>query len=328
MRKPGVSFCDWSAQTSISVPPTQIQNRTYQHLIPVLLAFIIAACWIYQVQHDPFFWDSVQLGSKHAHFFYNNALRWQLLPPEIDSGHPPLFGYYLAVIWTVFGKSLPVSHWAMLPFLAALLYFTYQIGRQLTSAKWAPWLVLIICADPVLASQSALVGPDILLACFFVTALYGALAKKQAWLAIGVLGMCVISMRGMMTAGGLFLWCVLPSQIRKINLRTAIVSKSGWFLPGFLLAAVFLLWHLRASGWIGFHPDSPWAPAFQQSSGAEIFKNILVLGWRMLDFGRVFEWLLLIGIIVQTTILRCWRENALEALSTAGLAISVLSDSA
>ena len=78
-------------------------------------SFIIGIALVWAVQHDPFFWDTVQLASKHAHHFYENGLRWTPLPPEIDSGHPPVFGYYLALAWTCFGKTLPASHCAMPP---------------------------------------------------------------------------------------------------------------------------------------------------------------------------------------------------------------------
>lgn len=263
---------------------------------------MIFFAWIASVQYDPFFWDSVQLGSKHAHFFYENGLHWALLPASIDSGHPPVFGYYLAIIWTLFGKSLPASHWAMFPFLAGLGWATLQLGKKLGPKKLACWLVPIIFLDPVIAGQSALVGPDLVLVCFFMLALHGLLNEKKFWAVLGLTGLCMISMRGMMTAGALFVWqLILLRPFDRIKLRP-LAAQSVLFAPGFMLAAAFLIWHFGAAGWIGHHPDSPWAPAFENASGAGLFKNILVAGWRWLDFGRVFEWFLLIFLVIKVPI--------------------------
>ncbi|HMS51316.1 MAG TPA: hypothetical protein PKD56_03245, partial [Chitinophagales bacterium] len=54
----------------------------------------------------PFFWDNIALISKPAQAFYEQHLQILLLPPEFNPIHPPFYAYYLAVIWTVFGKSL------------------------------------------------------------------------------------------------------------------------------------------------------------------------------------------------------------------------------
>ena len=65
----------------------------------------------------PFFWDSILLGSEVGQHFFNNGLGAWILPTELDSGHPPGFGWYLAVWWKFLGLSLPVAHLAMMPVL-------------------------------------------------------------------------------------------------------------------------------------------------------------------------------------------------------------------
>ncbi len=268
--------------------------------IPFLFLLLILAAWVASVQHDPFFWDTVQLGSKHAHFFYENGLNWAPLPATMDSGHPPVFGYYLAVVWSVFGKSLPASHWAMFPFLAGLAWATVQLGKQLGPANLTFWLAPMVFLDAVVAGQSALVGPDLVLICFFMLAVHGFLGEKKIWILLGLTGLCMISMRGMMTAGALFVWqTILHWQVAGAGVRN-LVKRSLLFVPGFAFAIGFLAWHYVAAGWIGHHPDSPWAPAFEQVTGAGLIRNILVTGWRWLDFGRVFEWLLLAYLVIKS----------------------------
>ena len=47
------------------------------------------------------------------------------------------------------------------------------------------------------------------------------------------------------------------------------------------------MFHYLETGWMGYHENSPWAPAFEKVDFQGAIKNILILGWRLLDFGRV-----------------------------------------
>lgn len=254
------------------------------------------AVWTFSIQSHPFFWDTVQLASKQAHHFYENGLQWTPLPAQIDSGHPPVFGYYLALIWSIAGKSLPVSHWAMYPFLCGIVWILYHVASAISGQKWALGLILLVFADPVFAGQSALVSPDIVLTFCFLSAFYGLFKHRAGWTAVGVLGLCAISMRGMMTAGALFLWQAIA------HLRPGYFFKPqrfSWlaFIPGFAFAGWFLVWHHLATGWTGYHPGSPWAPAFEPAKGTEMLRNVLIIGWRWTDFGRIVEWIILVVLL-------------------------------
>jgi len=273
--------------------------------LPFLILTACMAGWTAWVQNDPFFWDTVQLGSKHAHHFYKNALRWSALPTGIDSGHPPVFGYYIAVVWTFFGKTLPASHWAMFPFLAGIALLLYRLGEQIGGKGWGYALAFLAFLDPVLAGQSALIGPDIPLAFFFLLAVFALLNGRFFLAGIGILGLCAVSMRGMMVAAGLFAW-QLAVQVVQTRKLPNILRLGAAFLPGFAFAAGFLWWHQEATGWTGFHANSPWAPAFERAQGAGFLKNLLVLGWRWTDLGRIFEWLAL-GVLALH-----WRRKKLD----------------
>ena len=93
--------------------------------------FIAAALATAAVRHHFFFWDTAQLGAEHALFFYTEGFHQGLLPDAMDSGHPPVFGWYLAGIWHLCGRSLAVSHWAMLPFLWGIIWMAWRLGRRL-----------------------------------------------------------------------------------------------------------------------------------------------------------------------------------------------------
>lgn len=263
--------------------------RDFLKLSPV---FLCLAVWTFSIQSHPFFWDTVQLASKQAHHFFENGLQWTPLPPEIDSGHPPVFGYYLALVWSIAGKTLPVSHWAMFPFLCGITWMLYRIGSAVSGPEWAGWLILLAFSDPVLAGQSALVSPDIVLIFCFLSAVHGLYNHRLIWTMLGVLGLCAVSMRGMMTAGALFLWQAIAHWRPGCFFKPPRFSWLAFF-PGFAFGLWFLVWHFQATGWAAYHSESPWAPAFEPAKGIGIFRNLLIIGWRWTDFGRIFEWILL-----------------------------------
>lgn len=302
-----------------------VRKNSVPYLLPFLL-YPVALTWA--VRNDPFFWDSIQLGSKHAHFFFENALRWLPLPEQIDSGHPPVFGYYLAVIWTFFGKTLPASHMAMLPFLIGIVLMLYRLGRRLGGETAAFWLLPLVLLDPVMAGQSVMISPDVVVACGFLCAVEGLSGQNRRLAALGILLLCMISVRGMMTSGALACWTgligfLIPAFRQKAGfwayaqtLGRFVVRQAPVFLPGFAFAGWFLWWHHQATGWTGLHPNSPWAPTFVPAQGMALLRNVLILGWRWLDFGRIFEWLLLFVLFR--------KSGLLKKKSVANLAILLL----
>lgn len=252
------------------------------HLIFYPLAFVVT--WL--VSGNPFFWDTVQLASKHAHFFYDTDFQSIILPVEIDSGHPPLFGMYIAGAWKLFGKTLAVSHFAMLPFLWGIIFFLHKIGVRLAGEKNATWLLLLCFADPVLASQSILVSPDLVLVCFFLMAIWAIWSERPIIMALAIVGLGLISMRGMMVSVALFAFSFLLAQKwTPYN----FLKKLFPFLPGGILAACYLFYHWKMTGWVGYHAGSTWAPSFEKVGLGGFIRNLGILAWRMLDFGRLFS---------------------------------------
>jgi 4-amino-4-deoxy-L-arabinose transferase-like glycosyltransferase len=241
------------------------------------------------VSNAPFFWDTVQLASKHGHFFYETDFQSFILPEEIDSGHPPLFGAFIALVWKALGKTLPVSHFAMLPFLFGIVTFLFLIGKKILGERHAPWLCLLCFADPVLASQSLLVSPDVVLACFFLMSIWAIWHQKASVLMLAVIVLGLISTRGMMLSLALFGFSVFVS-VEKIS-SSLILKKSLPFVPGGLLAAGYLFYHWQQTGWVGYHENSTWAPSFERIDFQGFIKNVGIMTWRLLDFGRIFVWL-------------------------------------
>lgn len=257
-------------------------------------------CFLYSLlpifsTNDFFFWDTVQLASKHADFYFKNELVPSFLPNNLDSGHIPAFGYFIACIWAVFGKSLVVSHLVMLPFIWMQVYFLKKIlnGLQL---KYAGLIFVLCLLHPTLIAQNTLVSPDVVLMSGFLMSLYAILNKKQALLIIGAIGLVLISNRGVMVLAGLGLFdlWVRSSVTGKLFSVTNFRHLSG-YLPAAAVFLAFSILHYNAVGWIGFHDNSPWNESFRTSGANMYLRNIMTLVWRFNDFGLFFP--VIAGII-------------------------------
>ncbi len=264
----------------------------------------------------PFFWDSIQLSSKHASFFFENQLQFGLLPDNIDSGHPPFVGYYLAMCWELFGRTLSVSHTAFLPFIFCILAccLRYVQIHSKDSLLILPLSVFLL-SDPYLWAQSAIMSPDIILMAGFLLIL--VFRKNTLPVLIGALLLAAVSSRGAMLLAA----CMTVECMR-------IIRHSGWnfpaifksvlpYFPGALLFLIFNIWHYSEKGWIGYHADSPWAPCFERVDVQGFLKNILILGWRMADFGRI----VLLGFVLISGVYfgKKWRISQQELLIFLGI---------
>lgn len=254
-------------------------------------AILFLAGLTFLSQHHIFFWDTIQFAGKHGQWFFDQDFHQWLLPESIDSGHPPVFGWLLAAVWGVFGKNLAVSHWAMFPFLLGIVWQLLRFGHKYLKAIPLYGVVFIVLLDPVMAGQYILVSPDVVLIFFFLLGLNSLLDKQVWWLALACLGMTAISTRGMMivAAFGLYQLIVEWPVLKKWDLRSWW-NVYGAYLPAAFFSLAFLWVHYRQSGWIGYHADSPWAPNFERVSGSGLLRNLVIFGWRWLDYGRVFLW--------------------------------------
>jgi len=284
--------------------------------IQILLPFwLFCGLLTWGVSDHIFFWDTVQLASKHAHWYYEQQFQYFFLPDNINSGHPPLFGIYLAFCWTVFGKTLMVSHFSVFPFLLGIVLLLFKIGVHFGNIKNAKYLMLLVLIDPFFAGQSILVSPDIVLIFAFLWCIYGILKTQFYTILLSTILLGLISMRGMMVVFSLYLWWCFTAfflhkeaQISTKRVLEILIKKIIPFIPAGLIASIFLLAHFLNFGWIGYHADSPWAGSFESVNFMGFLKNVGVLGWRFLDFGRLF----LLGVLAWLL----WKSYLLASASS------------
>lgn len=272
--------------------------RDYLWLTPFFLFFILLK-WF--TSNNIFFWDTVQLGAKHALFYYENDFSKILLPDGFDSGHIPAFGMYLALCWKIFGKSLAVSHFSMLPFLFGIVWQSYLLIKKYIKREYLFFALIIFLADPTLLGQASLVSPDIPLVFLFLMGLNAVLRNNNSLLVLSITGLFLVSMRGMMVAFAIFLLDIFFNvQFSGIKHTIIQLLKKSWiYIPGLLIFIVFSFYHFKMKGWIGYHDDSPWAESFIKVDFKGIIYNLGIFVWRLWDFGRIFLWIVFFIITVR-----------------------------
>jgi len=274
-----------------------ITGKEYLSLLPFFLFFTLLTLG---VTKNFFFWDTVQLASKHAHWYYENSFKYFMLPDAIDSSHIPSFGILLAIVWKIFDKSLFISHLFILPFLLGIVHQSYKLITHFFHEKNILYVLIIFLLDPTLLSQSILVSPDIVLVFLFLFTLNMILQNNRKNIVLGTIALSLVSMRGMMITVVLFLFDLYSNY--------TITKDKNWFIklfksilayvPAGILTLTFLLYHYRVKGWIGYHENSPWAACFEKVNLAGFLRNMGILVWRLVDFGRIVLWLVLLTAII------------------------------
>lgn len=254
--------------------------------------FILFLGLVFLVRGHSFFWDTIALASKQAHFYLENGFEKLLLPVEIDAGHPPFFGYYLGLVWSTLGRTLCVSHFAMLPFLLGIVWQVYRLVAFFIEEKYRWLAMLLVLTNTILLGQAALVSPDIALCFFFLLALNGIYYRTPWLLTIGTIGLGLVSLRGMILIGALFM-IAAGEQCMEDDSGSSLMRRFKVFFPALLVTCAWYSFHHWHTGWWFSTPNEAWGGARQAVGLQGIVKNTLVLGWRLIDLGMIGWWLAL-----------------------------------
>jgi len=276
-------------------------NVRFLNIIALVCGFAVVIELVALNCHNAFFWDTVQLASTHANYYFQNGFSALLLPDDFDSGHIPAFGMYLAAAWKLFGRTLETSHFAMLPFAIGIVWQIFRLCRKFISEQYIGVALLLVLADPALLAQITLVSPDVALVFFFFFTLNAVLENKKWPIALGVFLLFLTSMRGMMVSVCLLcldLFCNVFKD--RTNLLWKLSKRSLLYLPAFIIFVAFNVYHYTEKGWIGYHKDSPWANCFEPVGTVKgLLFNIALYGWRLLDYGRIAIWIVLFVLLIR-----------------------------
>lgn len=262
--------------------------------LPILILFALSANHI-------LYGDTAQFASRWPQFFYKDSFRHILLPNQIDSGHPPAFGIYLAALWKLFGVSLLVDHLAMLPFVVMIVYQVIRLGQLLfpQDKTYSWWISAVILTECSLLGQITMVSPDIIVVAGFFLAINAILADKKILLTLTIILFSIISMRAMMVSVAVYLFSLAYYYKNgKQGFIPFAFKRVLYFIPGASLAVAWFVYHYVKKGWIGYHEDSPWAGAFVLVGIKGILFNLGILAWRIMDLGKILTVFAFLGLAI------------------------------
>lgn len=229
----------------------------------------------------PFFWDSIQFGSRHAQFYFTHGFHW--LPQAMDSGNPPLLGLLVSGSWLLAGRSLIAAHAVIWLFAVSNLALLALVGKKLAPARWG-WLTVLWMANPVYAAQTTLVSPDVVLVTGILLLWVGRLESQKWIVAVGTFLLAGVSLRGLVLAGGIGIWWLLDHQHRRFV---------RWVIWGILPGLMYHLAHWIALDWAFLPSSSPWSAGFATQTLSQMPRYAMILVWRVIDHGNIIIWLMI-----------------------------------
>ncbi len=249
-------------------------------------------------QNVPFFWDNVLLSSRVAYHFYEQGLLAFILPFELDCGHPPFIGVYIAAFWKVFGKTLAVAHWAMLPILLILSYHYFKVAQYFLPASMWIYACLFFILEPSLIAQCTMVSNDVVIIMGFFWCLSAILYQKYPQIILASLLMAIVSIRG-----AVMVFCVYVAGMAFYAIKEKRINWSLclWFIPSALFFVGWNFYHQQQVGWMLAGQNPNWSGHYDYANLKEIVWNMVVVAKNFLDFGRIFLWiplLIFLGIAV------------------------------
>lgn len=231
----------------------------------------------------PFFWDGISR-SVRASWYYEQNFNSILLPNALNSGHPSLFSFLLAVSWKVFGKSLWVSHLLVVPFVIGVAYQIILLGRRFLDEKSRVLFYCIVALSPTLLTQSLMIHPEIImLFCFLVA--FNNLQGNRIWMTMALVGLALLNIRGIILIGILFLFNI--QERRKGESPHTVIQM---LLPYFIVTLVIIKWmvyHYIKLGWVLFTPSESWSEHRQVANVLHMIKTLVVVIKAHVDNGRI-----------------------------------------
>ena len=258
--------------------------------IPLLLAFLFFVVVAIVSLHIPFFWDEVYYVST-AHNIYDSNFN-SIVPPLLsDRGNFPLYGFYMAVWWKIFGKCLAISHIAILPILFGIIWEYYLLAKKIIPKNWIPLGLLLLILEPTFLTQSILMGHDLFLLYFFLLSVRALLYDEKKLYVFAFCLLAVHNIKGIPVAFSVFLFYFFHLKFI-LNKKLTIQDWLMHILP----AIIWILWmsyHKMITGWYVLTPINDFGNGLHLDSS--LLKRIILGIWQITDFGRIFLWMFIIG---------------------------------
>jgi hypothetical protein len=232
------------------------------------------------------FWDMSNI-SWASNLIYDSHFTTFIFPnADVDQGAVPIYSGYVAFLWLIFGKSLFVSHLAILPFVIGTLYQFYKLSLRFINKNQLYLALVLLFIDPTIFTQAYLAGMDIVFCFLFLLGVNSAIDNKRILLLLSLVLMPVLRLRGFTFVISIFL---IDWFINRENFQSFKIYLKNRFLIYLLPLSVFILWYILHYNYTGWLIVSENRKAFHHLNGLEgMIKNFIFILWKIFDFGRIF----------------------------------------
>ncbi|MFC1632479.1 hypothetical protein ACFL2I_08000, partial [Candidatus Omnitrophota bacterium] len=111
-----------------------------------LFLLIIVVLFKLPIINMPYHWDALGGSIPGALWIYQH--RFVPALGTLDFGHPQLFHEILAIIWSIFGYSIWLTHLVVIIFSFLGVYFTYRLGTDLKDRRTGIIAALLLFFSP------------------------------------------------------------------------------------------------------------------------------------------------------------------------------------
>lgn len=261
----------------------------------VLILFLVLKFFTLE---NCFFWDNTAGYSMPASYLLENGFLSFVYPAQYVA-EPPLAHLYLALLWSLFGKSLLVAHLSITVFSLGVIWQVYRLCERLET-KYTPYIFLLVLLEPALSTQMILISPDVITCFFALLSVNLLLENKRSWLALSVLCLGLVSIRGFVVCSGLGLaYLVILIAIDKKSFKEAFLYVFPSFVPVLLVLGAWFLYRKWDTGYFMYQPGFEYQEHRELASLSYIIRNIASLAIRMFDSGRIIVWILLFVAVLK-----------------------------
>lgn len=232
------------------------REKIFSNFLPLFLISVIYLTLTIISWNYCYFWDVIQQISKEAHWYYLTDFKSILIPThnqfdiKATGYHPPLMGMITAVLWKVIGYKLYVSHLFTAFWLIVLIYNARKLVLNVFPYKYSDWVLFILLIEPVVITQFVIASPDFILLAAFVTSLRAIFEKKHYTLAIALIFLCGMNMRGVFVGVSLFFVHIYYESLKyQENKKTAFLKIIIPYLPILVLLSAYYIYYFTQDGW-------------------------------------------------------------------------------
>jgi len=250
-----------------------------------------------------YFWDNIYYTAVKSDWLYSilftSTFNIDILKQTlVESGfYPPSIGIMTALLWSIFGRYLWVSHALIFLWSIILIYNSFRLIQHLFPKKNVNWILLITLLEATLISQLSIAGLDIILLTAFIISLRAIFDKNKLMLTIGIFLLCTIQIRGLFVGFALLLsdnYYQYLSNDHKFKVKT-FFSTTLPYLPTFLFLLAYLFFYF-----ISYTPTNN-LPILNNhysipNGMTRIIKHFLEFGLRSVENGRIIIWVIAIYV--------------------------------